>query len=187
MAQQTRTGMFQALSNFQIARDRAATLSQQNLIRLRNESLQELLSDFENTEHKLEYVKNIEGVDFVNDSRATNANAVWFALESMHQPVIWITNMNSIELIAEDLQQLIQERVKIVVIQGVYNTALEDFFKRMNKDVYSVMDMEDAVRTAFYAGSSEETVLFSPGVVSGGAYRTYRERGEKFKEAVAQL
>jgi UDP-N-acetylmuramoylalanine--D-glutamate ligase len=186
MAQQTRTGMFQALSNFQAPRDRAATLSQ-NLIRLRNESLQELLSDFENSEHKLEVVKTIEGVHFINDSRATNANAVWFALQNMTRPVIWIANMNDVETITEDLKQLIREKVKIVVIQGVYNTALEDFFKKMNKDVYTVIDLEDAVRTAFYAGSSDETVLFSPGVVSGGVYRTYRERGEKFKEAVAQL
>jgi UDP-N-acetylmuramoylalanine--D-glutamate ligase len=186
MAQQTRTGMFQALSNFQTARDRAATLSQ-NLIRLRNESLQETLSDFENSEHKLEFVKTIEGVDFINDSRATNANAVWFAMENMLQPIIWITNMNSVDLITDDLKQIIHEKVKIVVIQGVYNTAMEDFFKRMNKDVYSVMGLEDAVRTAFYAGSSDETVLFAPGTVSAGMYRTYRERGEKFKEAVAQL
>jgi len=186
MAQQTRTGMFQALSNFQMARDRAATLSQ-NLIRLRSESLVETLSDFENSEHKLEFVKTIEGVDFINDSRATNANAVWFAMENLPQPIIWITNMNNVELINEDLKQIIQGKVKIVVIQGVYNTALEDFFKKMNKDVYTVMSLEDAVRTAFYAGSSDETVLFSPGVVSAGMYRTYRERGEKFKEAVAQL
>lgn len=186
MTQLTRIGMFQALSKFQTARDRATTLSQ-NLIRLRNESLQESLSDFENSEHKLEFVKNKEGVDFINDSRATNANAVWFALESMTQPVIWITNMSGVEWITEDLKQLVQEKVKIVVIQGVYNSTLEDFFKRMNKDVYMVMNLEDAVRTAFYASSSEETILFSPGVVSAGMYRTYRERGEKFKEAVAQL
>jgi UDP-N-acetylmuramoylalanine--D-glutamate ligase len=186
MATQTRTGMFQALSNFQFARDRAATLSQ-NLITLRNESLQELLSDFENSEHKLEFVKNIEGIDFINDSRATNANAVWFAMESMHQPIIWITNMNSVELLTDDLAQIIREKVKIIVIQGVYNSLLENYFRKMNKDVYMVSDLEDAVRTAFYAGSSDETVLFSPGVVSAGMYRTYRERGEKFKEAVAQL
>ena len=186
MAQQTRTGMFQALSNFQMARDRAATLSQ-NLIRLRSESLQELLSDFENSEHKLEYVKTIEGVDFINDSRATNANAVWYAMENMPQPITWITNMNSVEQISESLEQIIREKVKIIVIQGVYNTALEDFFKKMNKDVYMVISLEDAVRTAFYASSSDETILFSPGVVSAGMYRTYRERGEKFKEAVAQL
>jgi len=186
MAQQTRTWMFQALSNFQMARDRAATLSQ-NLIRLRSESLVETLSDFENSEHKLEFVKTIEGVDFINDSRATNANAVWFAMENLPRSIIWITNMNNVELINEDLRQIIQEKVKIIVIQGVYNTALEDFFKKMNKDVYTVMSLEDAVRTAFYAGSSDETVLFSPGVVSAGMYRTYRERGEKFKEAVAQL
>ena len=186
MTQQTRTGTFQALSNFQTARDRAATLSS-NLIRLRNENLQELLSDFEHSEHKLELVKTIDGVDFINDSRATNANAVWFAMENMTRPIVWITNMNHIDLITEDLKQIIEEKVKIVVIQGVYNTDLEDFFKKMKKDVYSVMGLEDAVRTAFYAGSSDETVLFSPGVVSGGTYRTYRERGEKFKEAVAQL
>jgi UDP-N-acetylmuramoylalanine--D-glutamate ligase len=186
MAQLTRTGMFQALSKFQTARDRATTLSQ-NLIRIRSASLQESLSDFENSAHKLEFVKNIEGVDFINDSRATNTNAVWYALESMAQPVTWITNMNDVEAIAGDLKQLIQEKVKIVVIQGVYNSALEDYFKKMNKDVYMVMNLEDAVRTAFYASSSEETILFSPGVVSAGMYRTYRERGEKFKEAVAQL
>jgi UDP-N-acetylmuramoylalanine--D-glutamate ligase len=186
MAQLTRTGMFQALSKFQTTRDRATTLSQ-NLVRLRNESLQESLSDFENSAHKLEFVKNIEGVDFINDSRATNANAVWFALESMTQPVTWITNMNDVEIITEDLKQLIQEKVKIAVIQGVYSSTLEDFFKKMNKDVYIVMNLEDAVRTAFYASSSEETILFSPGVVSAGMFRTYRERGEKFKEAVAQL
>jgi UDP-N-acetylmuramoylalanine--D-glutamate ligase len=186
MATQTRTGMFQALSNFQFARDRAATLSQ-NLIRLRSESLQELLSDFENSEHKLEYVKTIEDVDFINDSRATNANAVWFAMESTPQPITWITNMDSVDLITDDLKQIIQEKVKIVVIQGVYNSALEDYFKKMNKDVYMVIGLEDAVRTAFYASSSDETILFAPGVVSGGMYRTYRERGEKFKEAVAQL
>jgi len=186
MAQQTRTGMFQALSNFQVARDRAATLSQ-NLIQIRNESLQESLSDFENSEHKLEFVKSIEGVDFINDSRATNANAVWFAMENINQPIIWITNMNSVDLITDDLKQLIYEKVKIIVIQGVYSSAMEDFFKQMNRDVYVVMNLEDAVRTAFYAGSSDETVLFSPGVVSAGMYRTYRERGDKFKEAVAQL
>ena len=186
MAQLTRTGMFQALSKFETVRDRATTLSQ-NLIQIRSESLQESLSDFENSEHTLEFVKNIEGVDFINDSRATNANAVWFAIENMTQPVIWITNMNSVETITEDLKQLIREKVKIVVIQGVYNTVLEDFFKRMNKDVYAVMNLEDAVRTAFYAGSTGETILFSPGVVSAGMYRTYRERGERFKEAVAQL
>ena len=186
MTAQTRTGMFQALSNFQMARDRAATLSQ-NLIQLRSESLQELLSDFENTEHKLEFVKTIEGVTFINDSRATNPNAVWFAMESMPEPITWITHINSVELITEDLKQIIQEKVKVIVLQGVYNTSVEDFFKKMNKEVYMVGDMEDAVRTAFYASSSDETILFSPGVVSSGMYRTYRERGEKFKEAVAQL
>jgi len=186
MAQQTRTGMFQALSNFQLARDRAATLSQ-NLIRLRNESLQELLSDFENSEHKLEYIKTIEGVDFINDAKATNANAVWFALENMTQPITWITNINSVDLFTDDLKRLIHEKVKIIVIQGVYNTEVEDYFKRMSKDVYMVMNLEDAVRTAFYASSSDDTVLYSPGVASAGMYRTYRERGEKFKEAVAQL
>jgi len=186
MATQTRTGMFQALSNFQVVRDRAATLPQ-NLIRLRSESLQETLSDFENSEHTLEFVKTIEGVDFINDSRATNANAVWFAMENMTQPVVWITNMNSVDLITDDLKKMIREKVKIVVMQGVYNTALEEFFKKMERDVYMVISLEDAVRTAFYAASSDETILFSPGVVSAGMYRTYRERGEKFKEAVAQL
>jgi len=186
MATQTRSGMFQALSKFQFARDRAATLSQ-NLIQLRSESLQELLSDFENSEHKLELVKSIESVDFINDSRATNANAVWFAMSSIHQPITWITNINSVEALTDDLKQIIREKVKVIVFQGIYNTELKELFKKMSKEVYLSDDLEDAVRTAFYASSTNDAILFSPGVVSAGRYRTYRERGEKFKEAVAQL
>lgn len=186
MTSQPRSGMFQAFAKYQNPRDRAATLSQ-NLINIRSQSLQESLSDFENTEHTLETVKSIEGVDFINDSRATNANAVWYALESMYQPTTWITCMNSSDLITEDLKEVILKKVKIIVVQAAYNSYFYEFLKNLGKDVYVVANMEDAVRTAFYASSSYESVLFSPGVVSQGAYKTYRERGASFKEAVAQL
>jgi UDP-N-acetylmuramoylalanine--D-glutamate ligase len=95
--------------------------------------------------------------------------------------------MNSMDMFTEDLKEIIQKKVKVIVLQGVYNTAIQDYFKKQNKDVYMVINMEDAVRTAFYASNFDDAILFSPGVISSGTYRTYRERGMKFKEAVAQL
>jgi len=166
--------------------DMAATLAEK-LIQARNEGLKEAMSDFENMEHKLEFVKTIEGIDFINDSRSTNINSVWFALESMTKSTTWIMNIAQLESITDDLLDIINEKVKTIVIQGVYNSAIYDFFNGLHKKVIFSMSLEDAVRSAFYSSSAGEVILFSPGTVSAGAYRTYRERGEKFKDAVAQL
>ena len=166
--------------------DMAATLAE-TLIQARNESLRESLSDFENSEHKLEFVKTIGGIDFINDSRSTNINSVWFALESMTKPTTWIMNIAQLESITVDLLDIINEKVKLIVIQGVYNSAIYDFFSGLHKKVVFSMNLEDAVRSAYYSSQPGNAILFSPGTVSAGAYRTYRERGEKFKDAVAQL
>lgn len=157
------------------------------LISARNESLNESLSDFEGSANNLELVKTINGIDFINDSRSTNANAVWFALESMSKPTTWIMSINNVEDIDDALVEIINERVKQIIILGVYNSDVFDFLAGLNKQVDFSMDMEDAVRTAFYACEAGDVVLFAPGTVSFGVYRTYRERGDKFKDAVAQL
>lgn len=181
-----RKSMYQVLDKFGGTGDMAATLNSK-LIKIRSESLAESLGDFENSAHKLESVKTIDGIEFINDSRSTNPNSVWFALESMHKPIIWIMSINNLEDISEELLELVNEKVKIIVIQGVYSTAVYDFFTALNKEVHFSMNLEEATRTAFYSGTSGDVVLFSPGVVSGGMFRTYRERGDQFKDAVAQL
>lgn len=157
------------------------------LINARNESLNESMSDFEGSSNKLELVKTIEGIDFINDSRSTNINAVWFALESMTKPTTWIMSIDDRDNISDELVEVVKDKVKHIVILGVYNPEIFDFFVEMGKDVDFTMNMEEAVRTAYYAAAAGDVILFAPGTISFGMYRTYRERGEKFKEAVAQL
>ncbi len=157
------------------------------LLRARNESLNECLSDFEGSSNKLELVKTIEGIDFINDSRSTNINAVWFALESMTKPTTWIMSIDNPENITNELVEIIEEKVKHIVILGVYNSDIYNFFVEKGMDVDVYMNMEEAVRAAYYAAAAGDAVLFAPGTTSFSMYRTYRERGEKFKEAVAQL
>lgn len=164
----------------------AASLSKR-LINIRDQNLKESLSDFEGNEHRMERVKKINDILFINDSRATSTNAVWFALESMNNPTTWIMNISNIDVIDERLLESINEKVKTVVIQGVYNSEIIDFFTGLGKNVSFAMNLEDAVRAAFYSSEPGDTVLFSPGVASMGMYRTYRERGTRFKEAIAQL
>lgn len=157
------------------------------LINARNQSLNESMSDFEGSANNLELVKNINGIDFINDSRSTNVNAVWFALESMTKPTTWIMSIDKVENISESLIDTILEKVKHIIILGVYNPDVFDYLAEMGFQVDFSMDMEDAVRTAFYSCNPGDVVLFAPGTVSFGVYRTYRERGDKFKDAVAQL
>lgn len=177
---------FYDLMNSDSQGDMASTLSSK-LVNLRRESLANILSDFENSAHKLEYVTTLDGVDFINDSRSSNPNAVWFALESMKKPTIWIMSIQDLESIDQSLADLINKKVKFIVMLGVYSSAIFDFYKGLKKEVFVAMNLEEAVRTAFYAAQSGDCVLFSPGVICGGVYKNFRERGEQFKKAVAQL
>lgn len=157
------------------------------LINIRSKGIQTILSDFDGSEHKLEFVKTIKGVDFINDSRSSNPNAVWYALETMTKPITWITNMEKTENITDSLINSINDKVKRIVIQGVYKNEIVDFFSNIHKENFFIMNLEDAVRTAFYASEDGDVVLFSPGIHCAGSYESYRERGCKFKDAVAQL
>ena len=171
---------FYDLLNSDSQGDMASTLSSK-LVNLRRESLANILSDFENSAHKLEYVTTLDGVDFINDSRSTNPNAVWFALESMKKPTVWIMSINELESINQSLADLINKKVKTIIILGVYSSLLLTFIKAL-KEVFLAMNLEEAVRTAFMLLKMEIAVLFSPGVVSGGIHKTYRERGDQFKK-----
>lgn len=157
------------------------------LLKARNESLNESMSDFEGSANHLEKVKTINGIEFINDSRSTSVNAAWFALESMTKSTTWIMSINERESISETLIDIIMEKVKRVIILGVFNPEIYELMEDLGKPVDFSANLEEAVRTAFYASNSGDAVLFAPGTTSFGMYRTYRERGEKFVEAVAQL
>jgi len=160
-----------------------------NLINIRNQNLKEALAKFEGANHKLELVKTIRGVRFVDDAAASNTHAVWYALESAEErpSTVWITNMSDIETIHDALLEVIGKKVKSIVIQGNYNSEIIDFFSGIGKEISYAVHLEDAVRTAFYSCEQGDEVLYSPGAPCDETYSSYKTRGEKFQEAVAQL
>lgn len=164
---------------------RVGTLSEQ-LIRLRKKNIAESLSDFEGSAHKLEHVKSFAGVEFIDDARSTTPNAVWYSLQSMTKPTVWITNIDNLESVTEDILNEVKRNVKEVVLQGVYNIDVYQKFAEQGVPVMMTMNMEDAVNHAFYSCQKGYAVLYSPGI-RGNAQVTYRERGDRFKTSVAQL
>ena len=164
---------------------RVGTLSDQ-LIKLRQRNIAESLSDFEGSAHKLEHVKSFSGVDFIDDARSTNANAVWYSLQSMTKPTVWITNIDSPDLLTDDILRETRQKVKEVVLQGVYNIDVFQKIAEMGVPVMMTMSMEDAVNHAFYTCQRGDVVLYAPGI-HGNSQITYRERGNRFKASVAQL
>lgn len=164
---------------------RVGTLSEQ-LIRLRQKNIAESLSDFEGSAHKLEHVKSFVGVEFIDDARSTTANAVWYSLQSMTKPTVWITNMDNSDLVTEDILGEVRRNVKEVVLQGVYNIDVYQKIAETGVPVMMTMSMDDAVNHAFYSCRKGDVVLYAPGI-HGNAQVTYRERGERFKASVAQL
>lgn len=169
----------------EVSGPRVGTLSE-SLIKLRQRNIAESLSDFEGSAHKLEVVKNFSGVTFIDDARSTNSNAVWYSLQTMNKPTIWITNIDDPDTITDDVMEQVSQKVKGVVLQGVYSLDVFQKFASAGVPVVMQMSMEDAVNYAFYACKKDDVVLYAPGV-RGNGQSTYRERGDKFKAAVAQL
>ena len=169
------------------SRETKVTEFSKKLINTRINSLKESLSDFAGSDHKLEQIATLSGISFINDARATNPNAVWFSLSSMTKPTTWIMSINEIAQLDENLLREIKRVVKTVVLCGVYNREMSDFLTQKGLRVYSVMNIEEATNTAYYSSVPNQVVLFSPGNSAVASFETYRERGEKFRKAVAQL
>ncbi len=157
------------------------------LLDIRKDIIKESLSDFQNVEHRLEFVARIHGVDFINDSKATNVNSTWYALESMQQKVVWIAGGidkgNDYSL----LKELVKNKVKAIVCLGQENENIVNAFKSIVNDIYEVGSMPEAIKLSNHLASKEETVLLSPACASFDLFENFEERGEKFKEAVNRL
>lgn len=155
-------------------------------LNIRKEKIREAIKTFENLEHRMEYVKTIAEVDFINDSKGTNLNSVWFALESMIKPTILI--MGGIDK-GNDysfLEELVKEKVKAVVCLGLDNSKIVNAFNKM-VPVVETSSMNDAVQQAFHLSTEGDVVLLSPGCSSFDLFKNYMDRGEKFKEEVNKL
>lgn len=157
------------------------------LLVARNTALRHLPADFDGEADKLEKVDTKNDIEFVNDSYAINFNRLWYSLDSMYKPTTWIMSINSVEGIEESLVELIQEKVKTIVMVNVFDSTVYNFFQSLDKTVLLANNLEEAVRKAFYASEPGDTILFSPGVKTEVFYANYHDRGEKFKDAIAQL
>jgi UDP-N-acetylmuramoylalanine--D-glutamate ligase len=157
------------------------------LVGIRKPHIQDSLSDFQNIEHRLEHVALIQGIEFINDSKATNVNSSWYALENMSGKVVWIAGGidkgNDYEL----LKPLIKEKVKAIVCLGKDNHHLLDAFSDIVEHIVETRSMDVAVQTAIYLGSKGDTILLSPACASFDLFENFEDRGNQFKLAVNSL
>ena len=154
---------------------------------IRKETIKNCLSDFQTLEHRLERVAEVRGVDFINDSKATNVNSAWFALESMNKPVIWIAGGVDKGNDYTSLMPLVHEKVKAIVCLGKDNTKIIEAFGSIVDTIIETEVASEAVLSAFYLGQPGDTVLLSPACASFDLFENYEDRGDKFKRAVHDL
>ena len=158
-----------------------------NIYGLRKEQIRESLSDFKALEHRLEPVAKVRGMEFINDSKATNVNSTWYALESMSRPVIWIAGGIDKGNDYSVLAPLIKSKVRALICLGVDNNKLHSAFGKMVDIIVNTSNMTDAVRMAYNLGNPGDAVLLSPACASFDLFENYEDRGKKFKDAVIQL
>jgi UDP-N-acetylmuramoylalanine--D-glutamate ligase len=158
-----------------------------NAYGLRKEQIRESLADFKSLEHRMESVAKVRNIEFINDSKATNVNSTWYALESMTKPVIWIAGGIDKGNDYTVMEQLVKKKVKGMICLGVDNTKLHSAFGKMVDIMVNVTNMKDAVRMAYQLGNPGDCVLLSPSCASFDLFENYEDRGRKFKDAVIQL
>ena len=167
--------------------DTMAENLKKNLENLRKDSLRERFSDFENVEHRLEFVANIHGVEYINDSKATNVNSTWYALERMSKPVVWIVGGVDKTVDYSSLHGLVKEKVRSIVYIGTEKPKVFENFLDKVELITDAKSMEEAVQNAYYAAEKGEVVLLSPASASFNLFENLEERGNAFKKAVRNL
>ncbi len=157
------------------------------LLEIRDEQLRDRLSDFKGVEHRLEYFLKVHGIDFVNDSKATNVNSTWYALETIRKPIVWIVGGVDKGNDYSMLQNVVKEKVKAIVCLGKDNKKLHEAFGRTIKNMVDVSSMEEAVKAAYYLARNHDVVLLSPACASFDLFDNYEDRGIQFKQNVRNL
>lgn len=157
------------------------------LSKIKNDFIKQSLMDFEAVEHRLEFVLKINGINFINDSKATNVNSVYYALESMKTPVVWIVGGTDKGNDYSELIPFVQRKVKAIVCLGVDNKKIIDTFQDIVSNIVETKCMKDAVNAAYSLGSKGDSVLLSPACASFDLFKNYEDRGNQFKEEVRKL
>ncbi|MBN8860925.1 MAG: UDP-N-acetylmuramoyl-L-alanine--D-glutamate ligase [Sphingobacteriales bacterium] len=154
---------------------------------IRKEKIREAVENFEGLEHRMEHVLTVRGVDFINDSKATNVNSTWYALESMTQPVILILGGVDKGNDYSALLDLVKEKVKAIVCLGVDNRKIHEAFGKHVEVMVNTAGAREAVHAAFHLANKGDVVLLSPACASFDLFRNYEDRGRQFIEAVREL
>ena len=157
------------------------------VVDIRKDVIKESMSDFQNVEHRLEFVARVHGIEFINDSKATNVNSTWYALESMLHPVVWIVGGVDKGNDYAALKELVKNRVKAIVCLGKDNKKIIKTFKGIVPEIVETRSARDAVNAAYKIGKKGDVVLLSPCCASFDLFENYEDRGNQFKKAVRAL
>ena len=158
-----------------------------HLLKIRKATIRESLEGFQGAEHRLEQVLTINKVQYINDSKATNVNATYYALESMSAPTVWIVGGVDKGNDYTALFPFVNEKVKAIICLGKDNEALFDAFGNMVDMIIETQYMSEAVKMAYKIATAGEAVLLSPACASFDLFENYEDRGQQFKAAVRQL
>lgn len=164
----------------------AASLASK-VLNIRKETIRESLADFHGVEHRLEPVISVCGINFINDSKATNVNSAWYALECMKTEVVWIVGGIDKGNDYSELFSIVNKKVKAIVCLGKDNKKITDAFKDKVATIVETGSMEEAVRSSYYLAKKGDTVLLSPACASFDLFKNYEDRGHQFKTAVRNL
>ncbi len=156
-------------------------------IGLRKDKIREAIESFETLEHRMEHVADVRGVSFINDSKATNVNSTWYALESMEKPTVLILGGvdkgNDYSL----LQEMVKEKVKAIICMGSDNRKIHEAFEGLLTRIEDAGSAPEAVQAAFRLAEKGDVVLLSPACASFDLFKNYEDRGRRFKDAVKEL
>ena len=158
-----------------------------NLVGIRKESIRESIQNFQGAPHRLEKVLKIHHVQYINDSKATNVNATYYALDSMTTPVVWIVGGVDKGNDYKELMPLVREKVKAIVCLGLDNTPIKEAFGNVADLLIETYAMSEAVKVAYKIAERGDTVLLSPACASFDLFKNYEDRGNQFKEAIKNL
>lgn len=157
------------------------------LLDIRKDKIRDAVQNFQGLEHRMEHVATVRGVEFINDSKATNVNSAWYALESMTRPVVLILGGvdkgNDYSLI----EDLVKEKVKAIICLGIDNRKIHEAFSNMVGTIVNTSTMAEAVHAAFHFAGKADVVLLSPACASFDLFKNYEDRGNQFKQVVKEL
>jgi len=158
-----------------------------SILEIRKPIIRESLMDFQSVEHRLEPFIKVHGIQFVNDSKATNVNSTWYALESTAADIVWIVGGIDKGNDYSQLKSLVQNKVKAIICLGVDNAKIHKAFKKVVDTIIDTTSMEEAVKTAYYLSKKGDTILLSPACASFDLFKNFEDRGWQFKNSVREL